>query len=76
LVDNVNPTNQFHPYQPMDDIPAALKSPGGLNSVLDKARSVDVGGSAKLVRDWGKAHPGTLLGGLAGAAIGLGLWRR
>lgn len=31
MVDNMNPTNQFHPYQPVTDIPNAERvTPGGL----------------------------------------------
>lgn len=61
MVDNVNPTNQFHPYQPMKETPVAERQPP---SVLNK------------VRDYAKARPGMILGGLAAAAIGLGMLRR
>ena len=40
MVDNVNPTSQFHPYQPQDAIPqtGSSSSPlqGGLGSILSK----------------------------------------
>ncbi len=60
MVDNVNPTNQFHPYQPPTDTPVAERQQ---KSSLDK------------VRDYARSNPGVLLGGLAAAAIGLGMMR-
>jgi predicted butyrate kinase (DUF1464 family) len=90
MVDNVNPTNQFHPYQPVNDTPAAEKQPGGLSGFLSKAgltpdkvsslrdsmKNVDVNGSLNKFRDYAKAKPGVVLGGLAAAVIGAGLMRR
>lgn len=61
MVDNVNPTNQFHPYQPMKETPVAERQ---APSVLNK------------VREYAKSNPGMILGGLAAAAIGLGMMRR
>lgn len=72
MVDDTNPIRQFHPYQPMRDVPASERPRSGLRGVVDRARSIDTAA----LRDWGRAHPGTLLGGLAGAAIGIGLMRR
>lgn len=64
MVDNTNPIRQFHPYQAMRDVPASERQAGAAKTNVDK------------IRDWGRAHPGTLLGGLAGAAIGFGVMRR
>jgi hypothetical protein len=64
MIDNVNPTNQFHPYQRPMDTPVAERQASGLSSSLNK------------MRDYAKARPGILLGGLAAAAIGLGMLRR
>jgi len=64
MIDNVNPTNQFHPYQRPTDTPVAERQTSGLSSSLNK------------VRDYARAKPGLVLGGLAAAAIGLGMLRR
>ncbi len=64
MVDNVNPTNQFHPYQRPTDIPVAERQASGLSSSLNK------------MREYAKAKPGLVLGGLVAAAIGLGMLRR
>jgi hypothetical protein len=61
-VDKVNPTNQFHPYQPADAIPHS-EAPDKI-SMFSK------------VRDYARSNPAVALGGLAAAAIGLGLMRR
>lgn len=63
MVDNVNPTSQFHPYQPMDDTPQSERSESGL------------AGLGKL-RRYARANPGKVLGGLAAVAIGLSLLRK
>jgi len=63
MVDNTNPTNQFHPYQP----PELEKQPlagNGFGDMLNKARTT------------ARNNPGALLGGLAALAIGAGLLRR
>jgi len=63
MVDNMNPTSQFHPYQP----PEVKKQPlagNGFGDLLEKARST------------ARSNPGALLGGLAAVAIGAGLLRR
>lgn len=69
MVDNLNPTNQFHPYQPVKDTPNADKVQGGLASVNWKD-------SISMARDFAKAKPGMALGALAALAIGLGMLRR
>ncbi len=64
LVDKLNPTNQFHPYQHADAIPHS-EAPAGKGSILSK------------VRDYVRSNPAVAFGGLAAAAIGLGwIWRR
>jgi hypothetical protein len=68
MVDNMNPTNQFHPYQPMSDTPASERSPGRLGANLNDALGK--------VREYARAKPGVVLGGLAALAIGMGLMRR
>ena len=63
MVDNTNPTNQFHPYQP----PEVKKQPlagNGFGDMLSKARAK------------ARSNPGALLGGLAAVAIGAGLLRK
>jgi hypothetical protein len=60
MVDKFNPTSQFHPYQPADAVPVAERETGGY---LDKVRGLAA------------SKPGLVLGGIAAAAIGLGLLR-
>ena len=60
MIDNVNPSSQFHPYQPMNDTPASEL----VRSGLDK------------VREFARAKPAVVLGGLAALVIGAALMRR
>ena len=62
MVDNVNPNSQFHPYQPMNDMPAVERLKGM--------------GSLGKVREYARTKPGVVLGGLAALAIGVGLLRK
>ena len=77
MVDNLNPTNQFHPYQPPTDTPVAERPASGFGSILEQAglKNVDVNGSLNKARDYARANPALVLGGLAAAAIGLGMLR-
>jgi hypothetical protein len=93
MVDNVNPNNQFHPYQPMNETPAIERSQGGLNgmlggvlgklgstgglgSVLGKlGSSGSMNDSLGKAREYARAKPGVVLGGLAALVIGAGLLR-
>ena len=67
MVDNVNPTTQFHPYQPVDAIPQTGSS-SGLGSIFGKL--------SNKVRGVARNNPGMVLGGLAALAIGAGLMRK
>jgi len=64
MVDKLNPTNQFHPYQPADAIPHSEEVSNNTSSMFSK------------VRDYARSNPVVALGSLAAAAIGLGLLRR
>ena len=89
MIDNMNPTSQFHPYQRETSIPVAERPLSGLDSVLDKVgidptslrsvrdqmRNLKVNDSFGKVRAYAKANPGKLLGGLAALAIGIGMLR-
>jgi hypothetical protein len=89
MVDNMNPTSQFHPYQRETSVPVAERPLSGLDGVLDRAgidptslRSVrDQMKNLKLNQSFGKvraytrANPGKVLGGLAALAIGIGMLR-
>jgi hypothetical protein len=76
MVDNMNPSNQFHPYQPETSTPAIEKTPAGLSSILQRfGQNVDVKGSVEKARGYARANPGMVLGGLAAAVIGAGLMR-
>jgi len=61
MIDNVNPNSQFHPYQPMNDTPASEQPAKG---------------KLEQFRQYARAKPGIVLGGLAALAIGAGLLRR
>jgi hypothetical protein len=89
MVDNMNPTSQFHPYQRETSVPVAERPPAGLEGVLNKVgidptsarsisdqmKSLNVNSSVNKMRSWAKANPGKLLGGLAAVALGIGLMR-
>jgi hypothetical protein len=89
MVDNMNPTSQFHPYQRETSVPVAERPLSGLDSVLDKIgidptsvrsvrdqmRNLNVNESLGKVRAYAKANPGKMLGGLAAVAIGIGIVR-
>ena len=80
MVDKLNPTNQFHPYQPTDATPVAERPVGGLKDMLsnfnvDKLRNGLNGVNVDKVRNMAASKPGLVLGGLAAAAIGLGMMR-
>ena len=81
MVDNVNPNSQFHPYQPMNDTPAAERQQGGLAGMLSRLgagglSNMNMNDSLGKVREYARAKPGVVLGGLAALAIGAGLLRR
>jgi len=80
MVDKLNPTNQFHPYQPAEATPVAERPTGGLKDMLnninvDKLRNSLNGMNVDKVRSMAASRPGLVLGGLAAAAIGLGMMR-
>ncbi|HET8774201.1 MAG TPA: hypothetical protein VFP80_10435 [Thermoanaerobaculia bacterium] len=91
MVDNVNPTSQFHPYQPQDATPQSERPvQGGLGGLLSKLgidpskigamggnlKNVDVRGQLDRARGMAQKNPGMVLGGLAALAIGAGLMRK
>jgi hypothetical protein len=76
MVDNLNPTNQFHPYQPVNDIPNADREQGGLGGMMNKMGSMDMNETLGKLRSYAQANPGKVLAGLAAVVIGLGLLRR
>jgi hypothetical protein len=91
MIDNVNPTSQFHPYQPERSMPQTGNvARGGLGGILGKlgldrskidalgsnVRNMDVRGQIGKARTAARNHPSMVLGGLAALAIGVGLMRR
>jgi hypothetical protein len=88
MVDNTNPTNQFHPYQPPDAVPHT-GSPAGLSGMLrrvgihsdqlsslgDSLKNLNVNDSVNKARDYARRNPALLLGGLAAVVIGMGMMR-
>jgi len=81
MVDNTNPTNQFHPYQPPEETKQPLAG-NGFSDMLSKAglgdmfNKANVGGMIDKARTTARSNPGALLGGLAAVAIGAGLLRK
>ena len=73
MVDNLNPTNQFHPYSAPDSTPHAERPAGGLGSMLN---NWNMGDSMNKAREMARKNPGMVLGGLAALAIGAGLMRK
>ncbi len=72
MVDNTNPTNQFHPYQP----PEERKEPLAGNGFSDMLSKTGMGDMLNKARTTARSNPGALLGGLAAVAIGAGLLRK
>jgi hypothetical protein len=89
MVDNMNPTNQFHPYQRETSVPVSERPATGLNGILNKVgidptsvssitdqmKGLNVNQSVGKIRAYAKANPAKVVAGLAAAAIGLGLLR-
>lgn len=86
MVDQQNPTSQFHSYQPPDATPHTEKDMGnwgvlrkiGLNdSQIETVRSgmnnVDLDGTWNRFREYARQNPGKVLGGMAALVIGTGL---
>ena len=89
MVDKVNPTSQFHPYQPQDATPQSERlsglggilgklgiDPNKIGSLGSKVSNVDVRGGLNKARSAARSNPGMVLGGLAALAIGAGLMRK
>jgi hypothetical protein len=80
MVDDINPTTQFHPYRAPDATPQTgepLNSGrGGLSAKLGGLGNLDLSGGLTRVRGFAGGNGGLVLGGLAVLAIGFGLWRR
>lgn len=88
MVDNVNPTSQFHPYTPETSVPqtGSNVTSSGLSGILskvgiDQSKIGALGGSLKnmdlsSVRGMARNNGGLVLGGLAALAIGAGLLRK
>lgn len=91
MVDNMNPTSQFHPYQPQTAKPQdGSSSRSGLDGILNRIgidqskigamterfRNSDVRGQLGKAQTMARDNGGLVLGGLAALAIGAGLLRR
>ena len=89
MVDKLNPTSQFHPYQPERSLPQT-GSQTGLGGLLSrfgidsntigalggKLRNTDLRGGLAKAQGAARNNPGMVLGGLAALAIGAGLMRK
>lgn len=73
MVDNMNPTSQFHPYQPETSKPQTGMRRGGLGGMLN---NFDFRGNLNKARGMARNNGGLVLGGLAALAIGAGLMRK
>lgn len=88
MVDEQVPTNQFHPYEPVEAVPYTEKPPvTGLKAILNRIGINDemingVTGSLNntsvkqgvgKARDYARANPSKVLGGVAALIIGAGL---
>ena len=91
MVDNVNPTSQFHPYRSEDSIPqTGSPTTSGFGGILSRLgidsskigalggalKNTNVKGGLNSIRAKAQANPGMVLGGLAALAIGAGLMRK
>ena len=81
MVDNLNPTNQFHPYTKPDATPhSEVTNRGGLSDILRRvgmgnSSNVNMRQSVDKFRGYAQKNPGAVLGGLAALAIGMGMMR-
>ena len=84
MIDNTNPTSQFHPYQPQDAIPVSErpKQTSGLGGILSRLGIDPTKVSSSLnnvnlskARTMARNNGGLVLGGLAALAIGAGMLR-
>jgi hypothetical protein len=90
MVDNMNPTSQFHPYTPETSTPAVERlslRTGVVSNLLemvgvdpnrlpDGLKNLSVSRWLNKARGYARRHPARVLGGLAVVAIGAGLMRR
>ena len=82
MVDNLNPTNQFHPYSKPDATPHSEEvRRGGLSDMLRKGMgsnlsNLNMRGSLDKFRGYAQKNPSAVLGGLAALAIGMGMMRQ
>ena len=60
MIDDLNPTNQFHPYRRPEELIPPTPAP----SAAEKARA------------FARNNPGLVAGGLAAIVIGVGMMRR
>ncbi len=77
MVDNMNPTSQFHPYVPETSQPASERQQGGwLNNLRNMSTSSQWNQQLGKFREYAQSNPAKVLGGLAALVIGAGLLRR
>jgi hypothetical protein len=77
MVDNTNPTSQFHPYVPQDAVPqTGNTTQPGLGGLVSKIGALGGNGQWGKLQGMARNNGGLVLGGLAALAIGAGLMRR
>jgi hypothetical protein len=79
MIDNQIPTNQFHPYQPVEATPQRHATAGGMKGMLEKSglgsilNDTNVRRTLDRARSYARSNSSMVLGGLAAAVIGAGL---
>lgn len=90
MLDNVNPTSNFHPYQPADAVPRTDQPETGLPAIAERVgidpakfrnfsermRSRNAQDWLQSLRSFAMSRPGIFLGSIAVAAIAAGLIRK
>jgi len=75
MTDQQSPTNQFHPYSAPTATPHREMPETGLQGLLNKMGLSNSPAVAR-ARDYARANPGAVLGGLAALVISAGLMSR
>ncbi len=89
MVDQTNPTQQFHTYQAPDATPMSERPTSALQTWLGRAgvtpsmietvrknvTATNLGSTVEKAREYARLNPSKVLGGMAALVIGAGLLR-
>ena len=89
MVDQTNPTQQFHTYQAPDATPMSERpqsamakwlgragvTPSMMEAVRKNVTGSNIGGRVEKAREYARLNPSKVLGGMAALVIGAGLLR-